>query len=155
MLVPFVPTPPEVAEAMLDCAKASKEDIVVDLGSGDGIILYIAKKKFNVRLAVGIELRQDLCRNSYKEKKNYIEVICGDMIYLSPIIIPKATIITTYLSTITNEKIEPLLLKYGKKGLRIVSHDFVFPNLKYYETRRVIAEGVLGPTEHYVYCYRL
>jgi len=155
MLVPFVPTPPEVAEAMLECANASKEDIVVDLGSGDGTILYIAKKKFNVKLAIGIEIRQDLCYNSYKEKKNYIEIICGDMIYLSPVIIPKATIITAYLSTITNEKIEPLLLKYGRKGLRIISHDFVFPTLKQYSSKRVTAEGILGPTEHYIYCYEL
>jgi hypothetical protein len=155
MLVPFVPTPPEVAEAMLECASANRDDILIDLGSGDGTILYIAKSKFNVKLALGIELRRDLCIESYRSKRDYIEVICGDMITLAPILIPRATIITAYLSSLTNERIEPLIIKYGKKGLRVISHDFAFYNLNEYSRKRVIAQGILGQTEHYIYCYKL
>ncbi|PVU75611.1 hypothetical protein DDW11_02220 [Sulfolobus sp. SCGC AB-777_G06] len=155
MLVPFVPTPDEVAREMLRCVKAGKGDVVLDLGAGIGKILKIAKEEFNVKLAVGVEIDRKLCREAYKNNDREFEIICGDMLTLAPILLPKTDILVSYLSTRTNELLEPLIIQNGKKGLRVASNDFQYPNLRLVEKRRVTAEGILGPTEHTIYCYEL
>lgn len=152
MLVPFVPSPPEVIVEMLKCANASSEDIVIDFGCGDGRVLKIAKEQFKVKMAIGIELDKNLCKEA---KTLDTEVICGDMITLADILIPKATIITAYLSTRVNSIIEDYIIKYGKQGLRVISHDFEFNRLKLYKKVNVKAMNLLGETEHVIYCYKL
>ncbi|MBW9141309.1 MAG: class I SAM-dependent methyltransferase [Candidatus Aramenus sp.] len=175
MLVPFVPSPPEVVEEMLKCANLSKDDVLLDLGCGDGRIIKAAKKNFHVRMAIGVEINNDLCLEARdpdvevvcgdmvllletlmpKVTDPDVEVVCGDMVLLLETLMPKVTVITAYLSTRTNEIIQEKILKLGRKGLRIVSHDFVFEKLRLKETRRVKAMGLLGWTEHTIYCYEL
>ncbi len=152
LLVPFVPSPPEVVEEMLKCANLSKDDVLLDLGCGDGRIIKAAKKNFHVRMAIGVEINNDLCLEA---RDPDVEVVCGDMVLLLETLMPKVTVITAYLSTRTNEIIQEKILKLGRKGLRIVSHDFVFEKLRLKETRRVKAMGLLGWTEHTIYCYEL
>ncbi|MCI2414318.1 MAG: hypothetical protein MPF33_03565 [Candidatus Aramenus sp.] len=152
MLVPFVPSPPEVVEEMLKCANLSKDDVLLDLGCGDGRIIKTAKKHFHVRTAIGVEINNDLCLEA---RDLDVEVVCGDMVLLLEVLIPRVTVITAYLSTRTNEIIQEKILKLGRKGLRVVSHDFVFEKLRLKETRRVKAMGLLGWTEHTIYCYEL
>ena len=62
-LVPFVPTPLDVAQKMLEVAKVQPDDVVYDLGSGDGRIVILAAQKFGAR-AVGVELNSDLYEES-------------------------------------------------------------------------------------------
>lgn len=152
MLVPFVPSPPEVIREMLRCAKVKNDDILLDLGCGDGRIIKIAKEEFYVREAIGVEIDKRLCREA---KNDNVEVICGDMVTLSSILIPKVSVLTLYLSTRANEILENTILKYGKKGLRISSHDFTFEKLRPTKEIKVKAMGLLGWTEHMVYCYEL
>lgn len=152
LLVPFVPSPPEVVEEMLKCANLSKDDVLLDLGCGDGRIIKTAKKHFHVRTAIGVEINNDLCLEA---RDLDVEVVCGDMVLLLEVLIPRVTVITAYLSTRTNEIIQEKILKLGRKGLRVVSHDFVFEKLRLKETRRVKAMGLLGWTEHTIYCYEL
>ncbi|AAY79529.1 hypothetical protein [Sulfolobus acidocaldarius] len=155
MLVPFVPTPPEVAREMLRCADANENDVVLDLGSGMGAILNVAKKEFKVKLAIGVELDKKLSFVSYQENNRDVEIICGDMISLAPVLLPRATILVSYLSTRTNEIIEPYILGYAKKGAKIVSHDFQFQKLDLVKVKRITAMGFFGPTEHTIYCYKI
>ncbi len=152
MLVPFVPSPPEVIREMLKCAEAKKCDILLDLGCGDGRIIKIAKEEFNVKEAIGVEIDKRLCKEA---KNDNVEVICGDMVTLSSILIPKVSILTLYLSTRANEILQDTILKYGKKGLRIVSHDFTLEKLKPIKEEKIKAMGLLGWTEHMIYCYGL
>lgn len=152
MLVPFVPSPPEVIREMLKCAKVKKDDILLDLGCGDGRIIKIAKEEFHVREAIGVEIDKRLCREA---KNDDVEVVCGDMVTLSSILIPKVSVLTLYLSTRSNEILEDIILKYGKKGLRISSHDFTFEKLRPIKEIKVKAMGLLGWTEHVIYCYEL
>lgn len=152
MLVPFVPSPPEVVVEMLKCADASSNDILVDLGCGDGRILKIAKEQFRVKLAIGIELDKNLCKEA---KTQDTEVICGDMLSLADIIIPRATILTFYLSSRANSLLEDYIIKYGRQNLRVISHDFEFEKLQLYKKVNVKAMGLLGITDHTVYCYKL
>ena len=155
MLVPFVPTPDEVAREMLRCVKAGKNDVVLDLGAGIGKILKIAVDEFKVRTAIGVELDRRLCIDAYKENNRKIEIVCGDLLTLAPVLLPRATVLVSYLSTRANELLEPLILQNGRKGLRVASNDFQYPNLPLVETRKVVANGFLGPIEYTVYCYQL
>jgi 16S rRNA A1518/A1519 N6-dimethyltransferase RsmA/KsgA/DIM1 with predicted DNA glycosylase/AP lyase activity len=152
MLAPFIPTPEEVIKEMLDCANAGRNDILIDLGSGDGRILKIAKEYFHVKLAIGVELNKVLCKESKSED---IEIICGDLLSLSEVLIPKATIITIYLSPRSNKLLEDIILKNGKKGLKIISHDFEFSKLSLEKIKKIKTMGLLGLTKHTIYCYKL
>src|SRR5262245_2881005 len=60
IVVRWVPTPPDVAEAMCKMAKVTKDDVVYDLGCGDGIMVFTAVKKFGVKRGVGVDLDPEL-----------------------------------------------------------------------------------------------
>jgi predicted RNA methylase len=124
-LAPFVPTPQEVVDKMLQVASVKKDDTVYDLGCGDGRIIITAAQKFGAH-AVGVELDPDL----YKKTKDRIhdlklddrvKIIHGNLLEvdLSP-----ASVVTLYLLTDSNSKVKPRLEKYLKPGSRVVSHDF-------------------------------
>lgn len=122
--VPFVPTPPEVVDAMLAVARVTKNDVIYDLGSGDGRIVIAAAKKYGAR-GVGIDINADLVAQAkaaavsegVADKVTFIE---GDLFEQD---LSKATVITLYLLPAINLKLRPTLLKL-KPGTRIVSHAF-------------------------------
>ncbi len=123
--VPYVPTPIEVIREMLKIAELKKNEILMDLGCGDGRVLVVAAKEFNA-YAIGVELRKDLVDRAINNiKKNKVEdkvlVINGSFfdISLSP-----ANVIFLYLLTSVNEKLKPKIMAETNKGTRIVSHDF-------------------------------
>lgn len=124
-IVPFVPTPQDVVERMLELAEVKKGDIVYDLGSGDGRIVITAAKKYGVR-AVGFEIDPKLVRESRekirREKLEHLAEIREQDILtvdLSP-----ATVLTMYLLPEVNLKLKPKILSQLKPGSRVVSHDF-------------------------------
>ena len=122
--VPYVPTPPEVVDAMLRMAKVTKDDVIYDLGSGDGRIVIAAAKKYGAT-GVGIDINPTLVaearENAEKEgvadKVTFIE---GDLFKQD---LSKATVVTLYLLSSVNLKLRPTLLDL-KPGTRIVSHAF-------------------------------
>ena len=122
--VPYVPTPPEVVDAMLRMAKVTKGDVIYDLGSGDGRIVIAAAKKYGAT-GVGIDINPTLVAeakaNAEKEgvadKVTFIE---GDLFKQD---LSKATVVTLYLLSSINLKLRPTLLDL-KPGTRIVSHAF-------------------------------
>lgn len=121
----FVPTPREVVEAMLKVAKVTKDDLVYDLGCGDGRIVISAVKDFGAR-GVGIDI--DPVRIG-EAKKNAQEAGLTDRIQfreedLFEADISKATVVTLYLLPSLNLKLMPKLMKELKPGTRIVSHAF-------------------------------
>ena len=67
--VPYVPTATEVVEQMLEMAKVSSNDIVYDLGSGDGRIPITAVKKYNAKKATGVEINPELVEKSQDNAK--------------------------------------------------------------------------------------
>ncbi|AWR97072.1 hypothetical protein DFR86_05515 [Acidianus sulfidivorans JP7] len=152
MLVPFVPSPPEVVYEMLKCADASSNDIVLDLGCGDGRVLKIAKESFKVKLAIGVEIDKRLCREA---KSIDTDIICGDLLSLARVLLSRVTILTVYLSSRANSLLEDYILQSNNKNLKIVSHDFEFSKLKLYKKVNVKAKGLLGITDHTIYCYKI
>ena len=123
--IPFVPTPVEVIDKMLEMARVRKDDVVYDLGSGDGRVVIRAAKKYGAR-GVGIEMDQTLLEKARKFAQaegvsHLVEFRAEDALKtdLSP-----ATIVTLYMLPWFNEAMKPNFRKYLKAGSRIVSHDF-------------------------------
>jgi len=126
--VPYVPTPPDIVEKMLDLAKVTPDDVVYDLGSGDGRIVITAAQKYKAH-AVGIEINADLYRQSRDRIKELglddrAKVMCEDMFDVS---LHHATVVVMYLLTANNEKLRPKLERELHSGTRIVCHDFHIP----------------------------
>ncbi len=124
--VPYVPTPPFVIKAMLDLAKVGPDDVVYDLGSGDGRIVIDAVQTRGVKRAVGIDLNpvQVADANANAEKAGVTDRVTftvGDVFKedLSP-----ATVVTMYLLPNVNLRLRPRLLDHLKPGTRVVSHAF-------------------------------
>jgi SAM-dependent methyltransferase len=121
----FTPTMEAVADAMLKLAKVTADDVVYDLGSGDGRILILAAQKYGAR-GVGIELdprlveisRQVAREGEVVDRVNFIE---GDLFTAD---ISGATIVTLYLSPGVNRRLEAKLRRELRPGTRIVSHQF-------------------------------
>jgi ribosomal protein L11 methylase PrmA len=123
--VVFVPTPPEVIEAMLKLAEVTKNDVVYDLGCGDGRIVTAAAKDFGAR-AIGIDI--DPQRVSEARERISQAGVAGRATIrhedLFEADIKEATVVTLYLLTSLNEKLKPKLLRELKPGTRIVSQTF-------------------------------
>jgi len=124
-LAPFVPTPQEVVDKMLEVAGVKKDEMVYDLGCGDGRIIITAAQKFGAR-STGVELDPELFKKTQERIKELklegrVKVINGNLLEvdLSP-----ANVVTLYLLTDSNTKLKPNLEKYLRPGSRVVSHDF-------------------------------
>ena len=121
----FVPTPDDVVEAMLRLAEVDKNDVVYDLGSGDGRIPIMAARRFGAR-GVGIDLDPKLVAQATRNAQeagvgDRVRFIEGDIFEAD---ISPASVVTLYLLTSINERLRPKLLKDLRSGTRIVSHQF-------------------------------
>jgi cyclopropane fatty-acyl-phospholipid synthase-like methyltransferase len=122
----FVPTPQEVVEGMLKLAEVGPNDIVYDLGSGDGRIPITAVQKFGAKKAVGIDIDPQRIKEA---NENLQKAGVGDKVtFLNQDLfetdISEATVVTLYLLPTLNVKLMPKLKKELKPGTRIVSHSF-------------------------------
>lgn len=123
--VPFVPTPVEVVDRMLELAQVRKGDVVYDLGSGDGRIVIRAAKRYGAR-GVGVEIEPNLVRvsrdNARKEGvEHLVEFYEQDALTVD---LSRATVVTLYMLPEFNLKLRPILERDLKPGARVVSHDF-------------------------------
>jgi len=123
--IPFVPTPIEVIDRMLELAEVKKGDVVYDLGSGDGRVVIRAAKRYGVR-GVGIEMDKLLLENARTAAKmegvsHLVEFRSEDALQAD---ISPATVLTLYMLPWFNEAMKPRFKKYLKTGSRIVAHDF-------------------------------
>ena len=122
--VPDVRTPPEVVTEILRLARVGPDDVVYDLGSGDGRIVIAAARDFGAR-GVGIELDPDLVAESIRNARrarvaDRTRFLRQDIFEAD---ISAATVVTLYLSPEVNLRLRPKLLALPP-GSRIVSHDF-------------------------------
>jgi ribosomal protein L11 methylase PrmA len=121
----YVPTPEEVVEAMLQVANVTKNDVVYDLGCGDGRIPVTAAKKYGARgVCVDIdpqrikEATDNVAKNGVGDR---VRIVQGDLFEQN---LSEATVVTLYLLPSLNVKLMPKLKKELKPGTRIVSHAF-------------------------------
>jgi tRNA G37 N-methylase Trm5 len=124
-IVPYVPTPQEVVDRMLELAQVKKGDVVYDLGSGDGRIVVTAAKKYGVK-AIGFEIDPQRIKESHENIKkagveNLVEIRQQD---IRTVDLSAANVLTMYLLPEVNLMIRPNIWKQMKPGSRVVSHDF-------------------------------
>ena len=123
--VPYVPTPMEVVNKMLDMGKVGRSDVLYDLGCGDGRIVITAAKERGARgVGVDIDPQRIAEANENAEKagvKDRVQFRQGDLFQadFSP-----ATVVTLYLLPDINKKLRPQLWRQLKVGTRVVSHAF-------------------------------
>ena len=128
--VPYVPTPQEVVERMLQIAKVGPGDYLIDLGSGDGRIVVTAAKKHGAR-GFGVDLNPERIRESNENarKASVTDKVAFYQRDLFETDLSEATVITMYLLPRVNLELRPKLLAL-KPGTRIVSHDFSMEDWK-------------------------
>ncbi|MBE0658322.1 MAG: class I SAM-dependent methyltransferase [Bryobacteraceae bacterium] len=136
--VPYVPTPQGVVKGMLELAKVTKNDFVIDLGCGDGRIVVMAASEFGAR-AMGYDLDPERIgeANANARKANVTDRAKFVLKDIFEAEIKDATVVTMYLLPSVNEKLKPRLLGELKPGTRIVSHSFRMGDWEPDETKEV------------------
>lgn len=123
--VPYVPTTQEVVDAMLELAKVNGNDVLYDLGCGDGRIVVTAAQKYGAT-GTGVDIDPDRIREANANARaanvtDKVKFVEGNLFEMD---LSEATVVTLYLLPRINMKLRPQLLKQLKPGTRIVSHAF-------------------------------
>jgi hypothetical protein len=123
--VPYVPTAPDVVEAMLAIAKVGPRDYVVDLGSGDGRIVIAAAKRHGAR-GFGVDVDEQLVARAREAAEqagvsDRVQFFARNLFLTD---ISPATVLTLYLFPSINLQLRPRLFAELRPGTRVVSHDF-------------------------------
>jgi SAM-dependent methyltransferase len=139
----YVPTSSGVADAMLKLARVTANDVVYDLGSGDGRIVIAAAKKYGAR-GVGIELDGELIKAATKNAQkagvsDRVTFLQDDLFKAD---LSDATVVTLYLSNSINMRLRSLLQQQLKPGSRVVSHRFEMGDWKPEATVRLEGTSV-------------
>jgi len=121
----YVPTPPEVVEAMLQAAAVTSADVVYDLGCGDGRIVITAAEKYGAR-GIGFDLNPERVAEANENARqagvaDRVEFRQQDIFEVD---LSEATVVTLYLLPWLNNQLRPKLQHELRPGTRIVSHGF-------------------------------
>ena len=124
-LAPFVPSPNDVVQRMLTLAEVTRDDIVYDIGCGDGRIVITAAQRFGARgVGIDIDPQRIAEANANAERagvQHLVQFIQQDAMTVD---VSEATVVTLYLLSSSNLKLRPLLTSQLAPGSRIVSHAF-------------------------------
>lgn len=128
---PFITTPDAVVQRMLDLAGTRTDDVVMDLGSGDGRIVIAAARDFGAR-GVGIELDRALVEESRRNARlagvaGRVSFVAGNVLTAD---LSEASVVTLYLLPGLIGKLEPRFISELRPGTRIVAHAFAMAGWK-------------------------
>jgi SAM-dependent methyltransferase len=152
-LAPYVASPDMIAAEMLRLAGVGKEDVVYDLGSGDGRIVIMAAQTHGAR-GIGFELDADLVRRSTESARragvsHLVEFRQQDVLTVD---LTPATVVTIYLSRDANLKLRPAIRTQLRPGARVVSHDFDMNDWRPDDVRMLLDESGIPRT---LYLWRI
>ena len=124
---PYVPTPQIVVDQMLQIANVGPQDFVIDLGSGDGVIVLTAAKQYKAR-GFGVDIDPVLVKQSNAEAKKLgiddrVSFAVQDVFKAD---LSQASVITLYLLPAMMMNLRPKIFLEAKPGTRVVSHDYTF-----------------------------
>jgi Methyltransferase domain len=124
---PYVPTPKVVVDQMLSMASVGPKDYVVDLGSGDGVIVLTAARQFNAR-GYGVDIDPQLVKQSNADAKRFgvddkVSFHVQDVFKAD---LSKASVITLYLLPSMMVNLRSKIFLEAQPGTRVVSHDYNF-----------------------------
>lgn len=128
IVVRYVPTPDAVVDAMCKLAKVDKNDVVYDLGCGDGRMVCRAIANFGAKRGVGIDIDPERVKDSKETAQKYkvegkVEFRQGDVLKVDDI--PDASVVLLYMGHDINKRLQPILKAKLKPGSRVVSHRFL------------------------------
>ena len=123
--VPYVPTPYEVVDEMLEMAEVTESDILYDLGCGDGRIVITAARRLGTR-GYGVDIdpeRIQECHSNAEsaDVQSLVTFLNQDLFETD---FSRASVLTLYLLNSVNMRLRPKILAELKPGTRVVSHDF-------------------------------
>lgn len=153
--VPFVGTPPAVVDAMLEMARVGPDDMVVDLGCGDGRLVIAAARRYGAR-GYGVDLDGNLIARARAEaqREGVAERVRFEERNLYVTHIGEASVLTLYLFPRVNLELRPRILRELKPGTRVVSHEFDFgawrPDAR---TTVAVPDKPYGPPKSEVYLW--
>ncbi len=138
--VPYIPTSPEVVEAMLKLGDVKKSDVVYDLGCGDGRIVITASQKYEAR-GTGVDIspervqeaEENARRAGVSARVHFVEQNLFSTDFRD------ATVVTLFLLPELNLRLRPKLLRDLRTGARIVSHRFDMADWK--PDKQVLVNG--------------
>lgn len=138
---PYVASPPQIVEAMLELAKVRNDDVVYDLGCGDGRIVISAAKKYGAR-GVGIDINADRIEEARANAKaagvdGKVSFEARDLFETD---IHGATVVVLYLLPEVNMRLRPRLLSELKPGTRVVTHSFAMGDWR--PEKETVVDGV-------------
>ncbi len=151
-LAPFVPSPYQVVDRMLELAKLKPGEKLYDLGSGDGRVVISASQKYEVK-AVGIEISSRLVKQSQEEIKRLglqdkASVLHGDVFDAD---LRDADVVILYLLRDSNNTLKPKLEKALRPGTRVISHDYEIAGWKPIAEEKIEAHK----RNHRIFVYRM
>ncbi len=151
-LAPYLPTPQIVVDKMLEAAHLKADELLYDLGCGDGRVVITAAQRFGVH-AVGVELKESIYNSTRKRVTELgldatVRILHGNALTVD---LSSADVVTLFLLTRSNERLRPNFEKYLKPGSRVVSYAFEIPGWT-----PVRVESVqLDKTLHRIYVYEV
>jgi len=153
-LAPYVSTPLEVVETMLQMADVNENDVVYDIGCGDGRIVVMAAKKFGAR-GIGIELNPERLKEARlnAQKAGVEELVEFRQEDATKSDYSDATVVTMYLLPESNELLRPILEEQLKDGARVISHNYDIIGWKDREIGYQTVE-IWNGEEHSIYLYK-
>jgi SAM-dependent methyltransferase len=145
----YVPTPQVIVDKMLDLAKVQRDDVVYDLGCGDGRIVVTAAKKYGAR-AYGFDIdpKRVAEARANVEKNGVGELVTIEQKDIFQLDLSPASVVTLYLLPSLNKRLLPQLQKL-KAGSRVVSHDYDIASVVPVE--HLSLRPAAGEREHEIY----
>lgn len=152
-LAPYVPSPSAVVDKMLELAQVTRQDVLYDIGCGDGRIVIAAARKYGAA-GVGIDIDKGMVETSRKSAKvagveRFVKFICMDATKAD---VSAATVVTLYLLPESNALLRPIFDKQLRPGTRVVSHNYMIPGWEQKQTQMVTVKDQYG-TDHTIYVY--
>ena len=139
-LAPYVVSPQQIVDKMLEAASLKPGETVYDLGCGDGRVLITAAQRYRAK-AVGVELSPSVAKSAEDNVKRFnlqndVKVIQGDLMAVN---LAPADVVTIYLETASNDLLRPNLEKYLRPGARVISYEFPVPGWKVKHVEKISA----------------
>jgi uncharacterized protein (TIGR03000 family) len=149
VIIRWVPTPKIVVKDMCELAKVTKDDVVMDPGCGDGIMIITAVEDFKAKKAKGIDFDPTKAKETAENVKKAgldgkISVKEGNALKLGAEELGDVTVLMLYMGNELNIRIRPLIWEHMKPCSRVVSHRFIMGDWKPDKTSKVTREGDYG-----------
>ena len=149
---PHIPTPEDIIPTMLEMASVGPDDLVYDLGSGDGRLVIAAARNFGARV-VGVELRKrlvDQCRMRVRELglSDRVRILRRNFKHVN---LRKADVLALYLSSYTLNILTPKFNRELRAGARVVNFDYPILDWKPAKEIRVTPQGWKKPHPIFLY----